>query len=69
MENNEAKFIEISTRKKLDKMYNYLDENADYYYSLFKIPKTKSNKRKNIDEKPNDIKQKGYKKMYEFEKK
>ena len=68
LENNKPKLIEISTRKKLDKMYNYLDENADYYYSLFKIPKSKSNKRKNIDEKPNDIKQKGYKKMYEFEK-
>ena len=69
LENNKPKLIEISTRKKLDKMYNHLDENADYYYSLFKIPKSKSNKRKNIDEKPNDIKQKGYKKMYEFEKK
>ena len=56
LENNKPKLFEISTRKKLDKMYNYLDENADYQYSLFKIPKSKLNKRKNIDEKPNDIK-------------
>ena len=54
--NKTIKCIEISTGNEVDTIFNFLDEKANYYYSLIKYPKPKANKRKNINENPNELK-------------
>jgi len=49
LENNKVKYIELSTRKVMDHIYNLIDEDGEYFYCLFKYKNIRKGKRKKKD--------------------
>ena len=48
LENGVPKSYKISTGEAVNNIYDYLNEHADYYYSLYRFLKKKPHKRKNL---------------------
>ena len=55
LENKVVKYIELSTKKVLDHIYDVIDEDGEYFYCLFRHKFKKLGKRKKNDLYPNKI--------------